>query len=1285
MNTDFLYDNSEISLAAYAYLDEGKPTTHQDNIAALISGGMSDKQAREFAARYPEIVAHIPNTDSGFSATVFKDANGELTIAFRGTEGLGIDLSEADLGQIFPFGAAYNQIVDMYNWWQTISSPAGTLVNQYEVVTVVGDPPEGGIRLSDAFYLVPEAEVSATGELASEADMTSLDVTGHSLGGHLAIAFNALFGSNVDQVTTFNTPGFMDSTANQIFFAALGGHVPNDTDVINIVGDEANTGDDPFTLISGLHTVPGSTTEIAIENQLDSSEPDSASAFNHSQMILTDSLAVYNLLGQLDPTLTEAEYDHIFQSSDHQIYQTLESIVDSLNKLFGISSTPLSTGNDEREALYSAIYEIKGNAFYQLLSGDASISAVPSNIASLAAENTQDGRGYRYALVALQPFVITGDLTGTIADDVVYDLNDGNGDRLYTDQYFTDRAYLLTKLLDRNSRNSTVASGEAELFVDVESSTTFYTADAFGIGGLTQENLTQYIFDGSSGTAITGGNKDDHLYGLGGNDTLNGQAGNDYIEGGTGDDTITGGTGSDTLIGGAGKDTFIFNSGDGFDIVKGGDVGGDRILLNGDELGTLTIDPTTRLGEVTQTGAEEAMYLDEKGNIYIHDPYAETLRIIAANSTDNFILLDNYVPSATGVDPELRTDYGIQLPEKVSIESIPVGGFTDASTEGESSGFYPVFYYESDSSSSTHDFVYVSDFSAGNPAEWTNFGLISTFGGDDFIALSSNPDESNYAATELVGGRGSDTIYGAAGHDVLFATEVNVPEGEALDDPGENNSLFGGAGFDILIGASYDDLLVAGDDEDWVFAGTGNDIIYGGYGSDFILADSFMSENTEGILFRPDYVAQQYNYGRPDFSVNGDLQITDHDVIDGGYGDDYIEGGRGNDIIFGGSGSDVVSGDRMNTPEFWKTYFNEEVRFPTQDYNWWSSAYMELDPTLHGDDVIDGGDDGTDRIFGNGGSDIITGGGYIQGDDYFISGEFHGDDVIYLTDSSNAEGNGGSDTIYGSSESDYIWGDQPDDVEDSRLDGAWNNNLAWNLHTALESQFHGNDIIYGGDGWDYIYGGGGNDKLYGEGGTDTIYGGAGNDWLDGGTGDGDKVYGEGGQDTLVAGGGADQLYGGGDNDTYLISGALIGDNIDIVDNEGLNSIVFSSVSNFSDIEITGTSSISIKFPVGSGFATISMSLEDFDSIDQISIGTGESKSRYEFLSLNGDGVGSGILSGDVNANTIYGMSDHDVIYGREGDDSLFGGAGSDSLVGGTGNDVLDGGSHRDRLLGGAGE
>ncbi|MEH6467207.1 MAG: hypothetical protein V7722_06210, partial [Porticoccus sp.] len=965
---------TEALLAAAAYADWGSGDVTEIKAELINERGFTEEQYNTFFDLenglyevYGGPSSGYVESANGFSATIFENrATGELTVAFRGTE------------PEFPYVDVLADIVALLGF----ANPDGPLEDFFNQTNNIDDFLDSNNLLSNDQLTQP------------------VNFTGHSLGGYLATMSAYKYSSSFGEAYTYNGLGLTPlENAWEDFKSTFVGRPLDDTKIHNYFADKGWEA-----ASSPLLSRPGGQEAIFIEEV---SNP--ASDENHAIAKLVESLSVYRVLALLDPNLdSESGFNTIYKVLDaatNVADQSLETIIDQLGALFG--------GVLETDAIKSDI-----ELFYQTVEtagNNYSIEAVTGYIADRAAENTQTGRGYRYALVNLLPFVITGDLTGTVADDVVYDLYDGNGDRLYSDAYLADKAKMLGHVVNRNTLDADYPSigveGESIYYGDRFTGESFVTGQIDLPGGapaIDEFKVKRVVFGSDSDNAfLLGGEKDDRLYGQGGNDTLSGQAGNDYIEGGTGDDTITGGAGSDTLIGGAGKDTFVFNSGDGFDIVKGGDITGDRILLNGDDLGTLAIDPIPRLGEGALSSAEEAMYLDEKGNIYLHDPYAETLRIIAADSTNNFIFLENYVPSAAGVALELRTDYGIQLPERVSIESIPVGGFTDASAEGESSGFYPVFYYESDSSSSTHDFVYVSDFSAGNPAEWTNFGLISTFGGDDFIALSSNPDESNYAATELVGGRGSDTIYGAAGHDALFATEVNVPEGEALDDPGENNSLFGGAGFDILIGASYDDLLVAGDDEDWVFAGTGNDIIYGGWGSDYILADSFMSENTEGILFHPDYVAQQYNYGRPDFSVNGDLQITDHDVIDGGYDADYIEGGRGNDTIFGGSGSDVISGDRMNTPEFWKTYFNEEVRFPTQDYNWWSSAYMELDPTLHGDDVIDGGDDGTDRIFGNGGSDIITGAGYIQGDDYFISGEHHKDDVIYLTDSSSVEGNGG--------------------------------------------------------------------------------------------------------------------------------------------------------------------------------------------------------------------------------------------------------------------------------------
>lgn len=178
-----LFNNAELALAAYADLNTTQSTLDQK--LALIDAGMTDKQAKEFATRYPEVIAHIPNTDSGFSATVFKDTNGQLTVAFRGTEAsLGnVDLTEADLSEIAPLGAAYHQIVDMFNWWQTISNPAGSMVNQFEIANYSSNPPAGAVLIADYTYLVPVAQVAATGELESGGDLSSLDTVDHSSWG----------------------------------------------------------------------------------------------------------------------------------------------------------------------------------------------------------------------------------------------------------------------------------------------------------------------------------------------------------------------------------------------------------------------------------------------------------------------------------------------------------------------------------------------------------------------------------------------------------------------------------------------------------------------------------------------------------------------------------------------------------------------------------------------------------------------------------------------------------------------------------------------------------------------------------------------------------------------------------------------------------------------------------------------------------------------------------------------------------------------------------------------
>src|SRR3990167_3519104 len=126
MNTKNLFDNAELALAAYATLTTSDLATQT---TALKNAGLSASQADNFAPRY-QVVTQFNDTPieggtgTSFSATVFKDTSGNLTLAIRGTlelTGNPNDIIPTDANIAFN-GAGYDQIVAMYNWWTRASS-----------------------------------------------------------------------------------------------------------------------------------------------------------------------------------------------------------------------------------------------------------------------------------------------------------------------------------------------------------------------------------------------------------------------------------------------------------------------------------------------------------------------------------------------------------------------------------------------------------------------------------------------------------------------------------------------------------------------------------------------------------------------------------------------------------------------------------------------------------------------------------------------------------------------------------------------------------------------------------------------------------------------------------------------------------------------------------------------------------------------------------------------------------------------------------------------------------
>lgn len=114
------------------------------------------------------IAAHCTNTPTGFSATLFKNKSDQFVLSIRSTEFIDDavrDTKDADDQEIRAGGFALGQLADLENWYQTVLKP------------IVGG--------------------------------SSLTVTGYSLGGHLATAFEQLHRNErtVSEVYTFNGAG----------------------------------------------------------------------------------------------------------------------------------------------------------------------------------------------------------------------------------------------------------------------------------------------------------------------------------------------------------------------------------------------------------------------------------------------------------------------------------------------------------------------------------------------------------------------------------------------------------------------------------------------------------------------------------------------------------------------------------------------------------------------------------------------------------------------------------------------------------------------------------------------------------------------------------------------------------------------------------------------------------------------------------------------------------------------------------------------------------------------
>ncbi len=147
------------------------------------SSKFTNIQASEFFLDW-KVVEHISDTSTGFSGTLFQclrsDASrglvfGEQVLSFRSTEfadDAARDNQETNKQEIKAFGWAFGQIDDMQTWYTSLQDRG-----------LINGP---------------------------------LTVTGYSLGGHLAAAFNDLYPSVAVATYTFNAAGVGDVTSGSL-------------------------------------------------------------------------------------------------------------------------------------------------------------------------------------------------------------------------------------------------------------------------------------------------------------------------------------------------------------------------------------------------------------------------------------------------------------------------------------------------------------------------------------------------------------------------------------------------------------------------------------------------------------------------------------------------------------------------------------------------------------------------------------------------------------------------------------------------------------------------------------------------------------------------------------------------------------------------------------------------------------------------------------------------------------------------------------------------------------
>ncbi|ASF45650.1 hypothetical protein CEK71_05960 [Methylovulum psychrotolerans] len=481
--------------------------------------------------------------------------------------------------------------------------------------------------------------------------------------------------------------------------------------------------------------------------------------------------------------------------------------------------------------------------------------------------------------------------------------------------------------------------------------------------------------------------------------------------------------------------------------------------------------------------------------------------------------------------------------------------------------------------------------------------------------------------------------------------QYQVLKGTAYNDDlhgfdGEQHTLSGLDGDDIIYGANLADTLSGDAGSDYLSGEGGDDVLSGGLGNDGLKggdgADIFLFAKGDGY----DTIQIEYYYeNNHDIVKFTNVASTElAGVKQGSYGELLLSYG---------------DGDHLHIDKYFygSAYRIGEIHFSDGVVWTWENIYLQALHATEGDDYLTGLENSENTLAGLAGNDKLTGGSLA---DHLDGGS--GYDTLY--------GNAGDDSLSGGLSGDVLWGGDGDDT----LSGDGGNDVLYGER--------GNDILSGGNGKDtYLFSiGAGQDLInnyHADNKADTIR------FDNVGLADVTAIN-RSGDDLIIHYGTDDQLtvsgqFGGGDYQVDRFSFMnyfngpgprhIVVDNI-IVGGDGDDNLVGTDANDLlvgqaGADSLTGGEGNDVYFVDNSADSVTEAELQGSDTVvSSVTYTLTGFTEKLTLLSGAADATGNAlnnVLLGNAGANTLA---------GAEGNDTLIGGEGADTLIGGLGKDTL---------------